>query len=485
MKKKNILFFFSDQHRGDWMPYCAGERPPGTDDLPLRMPNIRFLMEHGTTFTRAATNSPLCVPARACLALGQDYAHCGAWNNDFCCPLDQPTFYSLLRDGGYEVSGVGKFDLHKPIMYWGEHGWIPQLDGLGFTCGIENEGKGDAVWAFQHGQPGPYGRFMDHRGLMEVYCADHLRRAKDPSDSDASDIPEDAYADNWVTKNALSELRTLAQKTSPWFLMVNFSGPHDPWDVTENMKKSWQDTALPLPEEYTGSRSRLMGVRQNYAAMLENIDRNIGTVLNELKRLGQYEDTVILYSADHGEMLGDKNRFFKSVPYRASVHIPLVISGEGVLFGYSCDELVQLNDLAATITAIAGLQMPAGTDSRSLLPLATEKDARPVRDYQYAALYTDLRERDEPLDGYESFECYRKRHIGGRLVLSNGMIEKKGWQSIATKEWKYIEYLDTGKQELYDLSADPDERTDIADSAPVLLMQLRKALHEHFRESLS
>lgn len=226
MKKKNILFFFSDQHRGDWMPYCAGERPPGTDDLPLRMPNIRFLMEHGTTFTRAATNSPLCVPARACLALGQDYAHCGAWNNDFCCPLDQPTFYSLLRDGGYEVSGVGKFDLHKPIMYWGEHGWIPQLDGLGFTCGIENEGKGDAVWAFQHGQPGPYGRFMDHRGLMEVYCADHLRRAKDPSDSDASDIPEDAYADNWVTKNALSELRTLAQKTSPWFLMLERNSIH-------------------------------------------------------------------------------------------------------------------------------------------------------------------------------------------------------------------------------------------------------------------
>ena len=70
--RPNILFFFSDQHRGDWMPYAQPSSSPEGDAPPLRMPNIRSLMDRGTTFTRAATNSPLCVPARACLALGQD-----------------------------------------------------------------------------------------------------------------------------------------------------------------------------------------------------------------------------------------------------------------------------------------------------------------------------------------------------------------------------------------------------------------------------
>ena len=192
MKQPNILLLFPDQHRGDWMP--------GAEGLPLRMPHLHTLMEGGTTFTRAATNSPLCVPARACLALGQDYERCGAWNNDFCCPLDQSTFYRVLRDGGYQVSGVGKFDLHKPVMYWGENGWLPQLETLGFTRAIENEGKGDAVWAFRNTQPGPYGAFLHERGLMESYCDDHLRRAKDPTDA--------AFSDTFISKSLPSTLTT-------------------------------------------------------------------------------------------------------------------------------------------------------------------------------------------------------------------------------------------------------------------------------------
>ncbi|MBQ3488351.1 MAG: sulfatase-like hydrolase/transferase, partial [Clostridia bacterium] len=398
-----------------------------------------------------------CVPARACLALGQGYERCGTWNNDLCCPLDRPTVYSVLRDGGYEVSGVGKFDLHKPIMHWGGNGWIPHLSKLGFTRGLENEGKGDAVWAFGQGQSGPYAAYMDGKGLMESYAEDHLRRAQDPLDAQASDIAEEDYADNWVTENARAQLRELSKTGAPWFLTVNFSGPHDPWDVTPRMKREWEHTDIPLPEGGALDRRRLLAVRQNYAAMLENIDRNIGILIEDLKELGQYEDTVIIYSADHGEMLGDRDRFFKSVPYRPSVHIPLVISGADVLKGHVCHELVQLHDLAATVTDFCGLSMPADTDARSLRPLATTPDAPPVRDWQYAALYPHIREKDGPIPGYEDLDRYRQRHFAKGI----------GWRSFTTKEYKYVEYLD-GRKELFDLRSDPDETTNIAHLHPDL-----------------
>lgn len=482
MKRKNILFLFSDQHRGDWMPYDPeAARSLGMDSLPLRMPNIRSLMDRGTTFTRAATNSPLCVPARACLALGEDYERCGAWNNRFCCPLDRPTFYSVLRDGGYQVWGVGKFDLHKPVMYWGEDGWIPQLGTLGFTWALENEGKGDAVWAFQHGSPGPYGAFLQRGGLLEEYCRDHLRRSQDPCDSRPVELPPSAYADNWVTENALAALHRLTGEDSPWFLMVNFSGPHDPWDVTVPMKRAWENTPFPIPREYSGSRDALLGVRQNYAAMLENIDRNIGLLIEELKRSGQLEDTVILYSADHGEMLGDRNRYFKSQPYRPSVQIPLVISGPGVLQNHICGELAQLNDLAATIAAFAGLEMPGDADSRSLAALAAREDAPPVREYQYSALYTDLPAPEENRAEYAAFARYCKPSSGGR---QGGDAQKAvpefrkntSWRSIISKEYKYIEFLETGRDELYDLQRDPGERHNIADVRPDLVPRFRELL---------
>ena len=112
-------------------------------------------MERGTTFTQAITNSPLCAPARACLAQGREYENCGVYNNNFCTPPEVPTFYRALRAGGYQVGGVGKFDLHKPLMYWGEKGWLPQLGELGFTEAMDHEGKWDAFWASENPPRGP------------------------------------------------------------------------------------------------------------------------------------------------------------------------------------------------------------------------------------------------------------------------------------------------------------------------------------------
>lgn len=486
-ERKNILLLFSDQHRGDWMPYDEEtSRKIHALPVPIRMKNIRQLMDEGVTFTHNISNSPLCVPARACLASGMQYDRCEVYNNDYCYPLDKKTFYSVLQEGGYNVCSVGKLDLHKPIFYWGTTGWIDQMSALGFTGGIDSEGKYDLLWSSFYEPQGPYAKFLTDHGLLHEHAKDYILRYLNANDVRPTPLPEYAYADNWVTSNAVDYLRKLVDGGKNWFLQVNFSGPHNPWDVTERMKKEWQDTAFPIPQSYHGDPAELNAVRQNYAAMLDNIDRNIGILIDELKRCGQYEDTVIIYAADHGEMLGDHDRYMKSVPYRGSLHVPLVIAGSDVRRGAVCDELVQLHDLAATVTDFAGLTMPAGTDSLSLKPLATNEAAGPVRDYQVSMLCNSLR-FGKPYPGYEDLMQFQKRKSDSEYITEFcevlGLEEteasmtkysyNKDWKCTMSRRYKLVEFAD-GAQELYDMEEDPEELHNIAPGNTALIEMLRE-----------
>lgn len=483
----NILFLFSDQHRGDWMPYDESTfQQIRAQKIPVHMPNIRRLMDQGCTFTNNMSNSPLCVPARACLASGMQYDRCRVYNNDYCYPLNQKTFYRVLRDGGYEVCGVGKFDLHKPIFYWGTDGWIDQLADLGFTDAIDSEGKYDLLWSSFYEPQGPYAKFLTDNGLLQEHARDYILRYLDANDVRPTPLPEYAYADNWVGKNSIEKLRKISSGAKPWFLMVNFSGPHNPWDVTERMKEAWKDVTFPLPSSWKGDKDELNAVRQNYAAMLENIDRNIGLILDELKKTGQYENTVVIYSADHGEMMGDHNRYMKSVPYRGSVHIPLVVSGPGVEHGKICNEMVQLHDIAATITDFAGYKMPPETDSCSLKALACGLTDEPIRNYQAIALYNSLKfGKDYP--GYEDLMDRQKKKNDQAYIQEFckvlGLTEthasmskfgySKDWKCVMNKQYKLIEF-DDAPPELYDLQADPDELVNIAEGNEQLIAEMKE-----------
>lgn len=330
MKKNNILFILPDQHRGDWLPYSGDSAAStGCEVLPLKMNSLSSLMENGVTFNRAITNSPLCAPARACLASGLEYERCGVYNNDFCYPLDVKTFYSVLKDKGYNVGGVGKFDIHKPILYWGKDGWLDQLLSLGFTHGIDSEGKYDLIWSSFYEPRGPYSAFLHKEGLLRAHAKDYIMRYYNTHKIAPTPLPDYAYCDNWIGQNALTMMDCFAADGKPWFLQVNFAGPHNPWDITASMRKKWENVQFPPSVGFEGDEKLNMQVCQNYAAMLENIDTNIGLFIEKLKAAKQFENTLIVYASDHGEMLGDKGRYFKCVPYRGALNIPLVISEIG------------------------------------------------------------------------------------------------------------------------------------------------------------
>lgn len=437
VRPPNILLLFPDQHRFDWL----GANPR----LPVRTPHLDALARRGARFTRAIVPSPLCAPARACLAAGKEYDRCRVPSNGHDYPLDQTTHYTLLRDSGYHVAGCGKFDLHKATADWG-------LDGKrlirewGFSDGIDNAGKFDAVRSGAATPKDPYMAYLHRRGLAALHVEDFAKR-KSYSATFPTPLPEEAYCDNWIGNNGLELMQRFPQGR-PWYLAVNFTGPHNPMDVTRRMQERWRRvTGFPQPN---GSREFTLEIhleiRRNYSAMVENLDRWVGIFVEEVRRRGELANTLIVYSSDHGEMLGDHNRWGKSVPYQPSIGVPLIMAGPGVPGGVVSDALVSVMDLAATFLDYAGLARPADMDSRSLRPLLEGR----TRSH-----------RQHVLSGLGDWRVV----FDGRYKLIRGFDPQRPKQPSGA-----------APPLLFDLASDPLENTNLAAKAPDQVARLSSLL---------
>jgi arylsulfatase A-like enzyme len=437
----NILFFFPDQWRYDWTPLHR--------ELPLRLPNLQALMGRGVAFSRAVVASPVCAPSRACLAAGAEYERCGVPSNQYDFPLDRVTYYRLLRDRGYHVAGCGKFDLHKKSYIWGLDGRT-HLAEWGFTDGIDNEGKFDAINSGAERPKGPYMAYLHAKGLAATHVADFARRRgiEGYSNTGPTPLSDSDYCDNWVAENGLKLLRAV-RRGRPWHLVVNFVGPHNPVDITRTMEKTCRGRTFPQPFGSTQLTPEIHNLlRQNYAAMCENIDRWLGAYLDEVRRRGELDNTLVVFSSDHGEMLGDHNRWGKSVPYQPSVGVPLVLAGPQVQEGRVSEALVSHMDLAATFLDLAGVPVPRDMDSRSLRPLL-RGDARTHREVVRSGLGTWRMASD------------------GRYKLIRGFdpAAQRGVPQAGSPE-----YL------LYDLEHDPNEAVNVAEKLPEQVERLKAFL---------
>jgi len=373
-----------------------------------------------------------------------DYERCGVRDNRDNLPSDRPTYYQRLREVGYRVGGVGKFDLKKDsatapaLRDWGADGTLG-IPEWGFTEGINNEGKLDGSTCYRAaGRPkGPYLEFLAAKGLAETYVAEHAaRHAK--RDAYVTALPDDAYCDNWIAENALQLLRGFPSET-PWHLVVNFAGPHQPMDVTASMHERWEGVRFPSPvnnrdREYAEEDHQRN--RRYYAAMIENIDRQLGRLINAVRERGELSNTYIVYASDHGEMLGDHGLWGKSVWRMASVGIPLVIAGPKIEAGTSSDALVLLHDLAATFIDLAGAAPLAEAEALSLRPVLLG-DSNRHRPWAYSAL--------------------------------------KDWRMLFDGRYKLV--AQNGQEpSLYDLTTDPEETRDVASRFPEVTAALRERL---------
>jgi len=433
MKQPNILFFFPDQHRPDWLG-C-------NKNLPLRTPNIDSLCKNGVRFTNAFTPSPVCSPARACLATGRDYYHCGVKDNDDNTPLSLPTYYQNLRDAGYDVAGVGKFDLHKPDLNWGLDG-SALIKEYGFTKAIDNEGKGDAIVAYTGNNmspKGPYMQFLEEQGLSKKHLDMYKPFEGTPGWLNypaITELPDNAYCDNWIAENGSNYLKNFS-KDRPWHLVVNFVGPHGPFDVTKTMRSKWEDEKIDPPvNNDQPDKKAIVERRQNYAAMIENIDNHVGQMINIVRQRGELDNTIIIYASDHGEMLGDHNKWGKTLWYTPSAGVPLVLSGPNISHGVESKALVSLHDISATLLEYAG--------------------AEPIPESEAVSLCQVLEEKSD---------THREYVLSG---LNN-------WNMIFDGRYKLIIGA-TESPILYDLKNDPNECENIADEQTEIVERLEVLL---------
>ena len=451
-RRPNILFVYCDQHRPDWLG-CATEYP---SDIPVRTPNLDRLAAGGVRFTNAVCPSPLCSPSRVCLAAGKEYHNNGGVADNLqCYAFSNETFYTRLRDVGYYTFQAGKLDLSKgldiPFSLPSsklKHGRL-SMDELGFREMLGVIGR----WAERYDHYAfpmdPYEEYLERRGLFDVNMRDMSSRKHRRCSrylTTPTELPDEYYKDNWITRRAIAMLNE-APPDRPWFLQLNFDNPHDPSDITRRMEQQIRSRDIPGPhnpgDEFTSDNH--LAMRQNYTAQVENNDRLIGVVLEELAARRELDNTLIVYTSDHGDMLGDGGMFGKGRWGWQSSGVPLIVSGPGVESGAVNTDPVTNLDLAATFLDYASAGVPDDYDSISMRPVLADPTAR-VRD-----------------------------HVISGIV--NG--PARAWRMVFDGRYKLVRDSRAIGPKLFDLTDDPFEETDIAVGHPEMVRRLAEFLPEY------
>lgn len=442
----NILFIMDDQHRHDYLG-CAGASF-------LNTPHLDRLADSGIRFSQCITSCPVCAPSRIGLASGYQPARIGSQDNNSYLPNHITTYYQRLRDAGYRVGCVGKLDLAKPDSYNGRNGDRPRAYGWGFTHPVECEGK---MHAGMHDDPmGPYGIDLEEQGLYEAFRADYKFRSERgwiKGASHDSVLPTEWFADAYIGRRSVEWIENIADDF-PWHLFVSFVGPHDPFDPPVEYAERYRNTEVQPPVQseleskpnwvnnrrYDMTPEEIAQTRRQYCASTELIDDWVGAIIEAVEKRGMKDNTYIIFASDHGEMLGDHGLYTKSLPYEASIRVPLIAAGPGIAGGQISDALVELIDINPTICDLGGLSPQPNIDAESFSGVLTG-DTKVHREEAVSAI--------------------------------------RNFRLIRNHEYKLIQH-ENDRAELYDLKKDPDELHNIADTNKDVAVNLQKKLASRF-----
>ena len=446
--RPNILWICSDQQRFDSLG-CYG-------NAFVRTPNLDRLAKEGVLFEHAYSQSPVCTPSRASFLTGRYPRTTRCRQNGQAIPPDEVLVTKQLRDAGYVCGLAGKLHLApcNPSVCKGTEARIDD----GYDQFFWSHDPGD-VW-FTH----DYIQWLRDKGL---------RRDSRPfrESKYVQVIPSEEHSQTtWSIERAMSFIGGAERFKQPWLFSVNMFDPHHAFDPPVTALERYRDILndIPLPNyvagelenkpiwqqiDHNGAYGNRSGypyaemnatdhrwVRAAYWAMIDVIDTQVGRLLNFLDETGQRENTIVIFTSDHGEMLGDHGIYLKGPYfYEPAVRVPLIISGPGMLNnGARSDALVELVDLTPTLLAASDTEPHPGIQGQSLLPMLTGEKA------------LDTHREDVYCEYYNAMGWHREPTAHATMVRS--------------RRHKIVAAHGTGGGELYDLDADPRETKNLWDS---------------------
>lgn len=418
MRPANTLFICSDQHNPS-ITGCYG-------DSKVQTPNLDRLAARGTRFTNAYTPSPICVPARACMATGRYVHRLETWDN--AAPYtgqEAESWGQRLTEQGHNVTTIGK--LH----------YRSEQDSTGFPDQRIPmhivQGKGNIYGLLREKMP-PLPQFR-----KQIVTAD-----TGESDYTTYDRAVTQHAVQWIKEEA-------RQHTLPWTLSVSFTLPHPPFMIPAQYLEMYLPDEVPLRPNWQqadwSQHSEIAWLRKQqqltepfseatirratalYYGMVTFMDEQIGTVLDALEAAGLQEATRVIYTSDHGEMLGEHGLWFKCCMHEGSARVPLIIAGPDIAEDAICKTNTSLVDLFPTLVESVGAQQAA---------------------------------QDHDLPG-ESLLQIAQQNYRDRTVFSefHAALSRAGMYMLRNARWKYVYYVGAQAQ-LFDLDNDPGENHDLA-----------------------
>ena len=458
----NIVFIIADQHRWDYVGYEDGGR--------TRTPSLDGLAREGTLFHRAHCPSPLCCPSRAAIASGRYGANSGCFTNLHQLPAGTPSFVQQLRASGYRTCAIGKthMEIHAYDADYTSDAHLAQMHSLGWDEVTEISGNG----MLRQGIRCAYSEFLRQRGLFDqaltFYEQWHYFMERDRGGDPGFvchewTLSEDAQETPFVGNRAIEWLEDHGRER-PFLLHVGFAGPHSPIEPNPTYMDLYRGHPEVSPWGVDDPPAYVADGRRGYRAMITQIDDYVGRIRTSLESLGLLEDTILVYTADHGEMAGDHGLFSKTCFHEPSVRVPLIVSGPGVAAGVETDSLVELIDLGKTLCDLCGVQPHVLDQGKSLVPvLSGECDSH--RETAYVEMGCDRMLRDARYKLMWGEPTADTRQLG-RLHLDKPV-------AIPRSPCRLYD-LSEDPHELHDLSADLEHRDLMMEMMSKLLARINE-----------
>ncbi len=447
-KQPNIIFIMTDQQRADALG-CMGNSA-------VVSPNIDNIAKEGVRFVNGYSSVPSCTPARAGLLTGMSPWHHGMLGYGRVARKYKYEMPEMLKEAGYYTFGIGK--MH----------WFPQKALHGFNGTLTDES----------GRVEQDGYISDYRDWFKLNAPGENPDATgigwNEHRAGIYKLKEDLHPTYWTGKTAVELIKNY-DLDKPLFLKVSFARPHSPYDPPQRFVDMYENAKIPEPfigdwchylDTVHGGPNAAFGnfgvahavkSRKYYYANISFIDEMIGKIIDALKEKGMYDNSIICFTSDHGDMLGDHYHWRKTYAYEGSSNIPFILqwpkSFKGQLKrGSILENPTELRDFLPTFLDAAGVKIPDDMDGQSLLSLIKN----PAASWRQ---YIDM----------EHSTCYSKDNY---------------WAALTDGKWKYIWFFRTGNEQLFDLKNDPGETVNLSAKKDFEkeLLKWRKRMIQHLSE---